>query len=257
MIPHDCSVVIPEFYLKHLKGMAYATAKRQRAEREFVVDLEQEAVAEFLSVVSAHQLANPSQRHWDAVRPAVQRAVTKACHEEVRRDESLEDHPGLLESVEETAEEAPSWVPSDPVARQAIVTKCRKILKNAIRPQRAGKRKTFSVDLTLMGAHVIMSGNFTTAEEAQAARDESLRRLIDWCTPIQPEVEESGDSAARFVELHRGAGAKPTVFYGDPLKYLVYLEDFRERVGHGHRYYVGDAGYERVRRTLAGRAAHP
>lgn len=235
MIPRDCSVVIPPFYRKHLKDLAYGVGKMQRVAREFVADLEQEAIVAFLANVGVHRLANPSQKHWNEIRPAIIKEVTRLAHEETRKDESVEDYPGLLDGLEEPAQEAPTWIPGAPAERRLLVEKCRELLRNSVNPGRSGKRSTYRVDIILMGAHVVMSGNFKTKREAQMARRQALRNIIEWCLPIGDE-EEGASGAAQFLALHAGARAKPAIFYGDPLACLIYLEEFGERVHFGHRY---------------------
>lgn len=254
MIPRDCSPVIPDFYMEHLRALARSTAAARRLKREAREDMEQEAVAQFLTSITPHELANPSAAVWARVRKLILPALTAIAHDEERGHESIEDYPGLLERQEEPAEEFPTWIPREPAQRRSIIEKCRELLRADAEPVRDGSRSRYAIHLSMSiggrrghasiaqagkSARVVISGDFKTRAEAQAARRDALRRIIEWCSPVFPPTRSRHPSRI-FRDIHAGPGAKPAIYYGDPLACLIYLESFAAHVGPGHRYDVGD-----------------
>lgn len=243
MIPHDCSPKIPEFYLRELRALANSIARQRRVTPDVAEELQQEAILQFLSHVTVKQLAHPSREHWNTLYKKICKPLDHAVYDETRGHVSFDEHPLMLENLEQDAGDPPNWIPADAEKRAEIVAQCRKLLK------RDGcivkKGSAYSVLVKLMGKQIMVSGGFTERDQARDARRELLTNIIGWC--VGDEVPESGDPAQRFVALHARGRAQPLPFYGNPEGVMLYLEDFNQRVTFGHRYYVGDAGYERAR----------
>lgn len=236
---------LPPFYKQRLRALTWHHKGRYGRGVGEEADWWHEAVAAFLAEVSPQELEEPSERVWQRARAPVLKALTRFLHAEEDVPDSLEDHPGLLEALQEAADDPSSWLPFDKVLRERLLEACmrQRKTKGWITPPTPPKRNSFSVEVKLLGKRVRISGGWRSRDEAKQGRDEFLDALIDRCRDISA-IEDSGNSAERFLALHSGRGPKPTKFYGDPLEVLLYLEEFAQVVVAGHRYWTGDVAYE-------------